>query len=133
MSDTDLAWAAGFIDGEGCIGAYTNGLRSYHVLSLAVSQKYRQPLERLVELFGGTIRVKHNPKDVFEWRMGGDRAAGILAQLIPYLRTNKKGQAILAIQFQSMKQTNAHKAALSPFDWAERESYALAIKDLKVE
>lgn len=59
FSPTDLAWAAGFIDGEGCVGCYYLAKKSagkrYARLSIQVSQTRLPPLETLVRLFGGRI------------------------------------------------------------------------------
>ena len=50
----DIAWAAGFFDGEGCVQAYERG--AILETKLTVFNLDPRPLKRLRELFGGTIR-----------------------------------------------------------------------------
>jgi len=49
----DIAWAAGFIEGEGTFGASKHG-----GIHIAVCQIQLEPLERLQRLFGGIIKQK---------------------------------------------------------------------------
>lgn len=128
MQETDLAWAAGFIDGEGCIGVYSNGIKSSAVLSLSVSQKYNEPLLKLVALFGGHLKPKSNPVGFMEWRLYSSNALNVLKQVLPYLQSNKKEQAILAIQFQ---ETFRHDRKVSPTVWEDRSNLAQQIKEWK--
>ncbi len=95
--ETDLAWAAGFIDGEGFIGTrrhcYTskrNGeRRDRFSVVMAVSQKRIEPLNKLKDLFGGTIGIKYNDKSkavsFYEWRTNSKNAVKVLRLLLPYL------------------------------------------------
>jgi len=57
--ESDYAWAAGFIDGEGSIGmyylTYKNRGKKYRRIAIQVTQTRLLPLEKLQELFGGTI------------------------------------------------------------------------------
>lgn len=56
--DTDYAWAAGFIDGEGCFYSEINKRGSVRVI-LSVAQRRVEPLLHLRDLFGaGTIDMK---------------------------------------------------------------------------
>lgn len=64
----ELAWAAGFIDGEGCFGFYTYTQRSkptlYGMLKLDVSQANREPLDRLQKALGvGHVTGPHKRKN----------------------------------------------------------------------
>jgi hypothetical protein len=67
MEDTFRAWAAGFLDGEGCMWAgNVNGAARY---CIAVAQVDRKPLELLMEAFGGSIYCqKHLGRSAFVWR-----------------------------------------------------------------
>ena len=89
---TDLAWAAGFIDGEGSIGCWymahkARGKR-YKRLSLTVAQTALPPLEKLRELFGGyltEVRPRGARKKTWQWCV---RDAGVVdtwEKLKPYL------------------------------------------------
>jgi hypothetical protein len=109
-----LAWAAGFIDGDGFItiqdrtstvkGKTYNGF----YVRLGCCQASEVPLKELQKLFGGTIRIKnsgpnrenYNRKTQYIWCLSTKEAAQAIEQLLPYL-VHKKEVARLAIEFQN--------------------------------
>lgn len=100
MTETDIAWAAGFFDGEGCIviRKYLQKNRkvpSYYV-EIQISQREREPLERFMKWFGGTINTKtngtYNGRKYYYWRVMGIRALETLDIIYPFLY-GKKSQA----------------------------------------
>lgn len=104
-----LAWAAGFIDGEGWItvgarGAYKG--RKSHYLRLGVNHVAPEPLYFLQELFGGSIEkqtahtVVGNRKRRHRWVVNTKKADAVLKLLLPYLQ-NKKDVALLGIKLQA--------------------------------
>lgn len=102
MTDVDLAYAAGFFDGEGSIGVYRA-----NQTQVQISNTCRESLENFARMFGGkVIKVpgKHmedkNPKwrPAYAWRVYGLRAGECLALLLPYLK-EKRPQAELFLQF----------------------------------
>jgi hypothetical protein len=111
--DTDrslqLAWAAGFVDGEAFVGMNRqhgeNG-RDYFTTILDVSQNHAKPLARLVELFGGSVKVRRVHKGVgagtshYFWRLHGEKAIRALVELLPYLIV-KDRQARVLVDFQA--------------------------------
>ena len=58
MKDTELAWAAGFFDGEGSTANARNG--KYHRVLISVSQTTLEPLERFRDALGGLGNI-HGP------------------------------------------------------------------------
>lgn len=81
----ELAWAAGFFDGEGCVAAQLpKGCVSLR-LKLDVSQKYyRQPLER----FKAAVRVGNiydKANEVYSYNATGADAHAVMELLRPYL------------------------------------------------
>jgi hypothetical protein len=81
----ELAWAAGFFDGEGCVAAQLpKGCVSLR-LKLDVSQKYRRaPLERFRAAVGvGNIYDKKN--EVYSYSATGADAHAVMELLRPYL------------------------------------------------
>lgn len=91
----DIAWAAGFYEGEGTCSYATN---SEHVV---VNQVEREPLERLLALFGGSIYVipvYKNSKASWRWAAHGPRARGFLLTLYSLLSAKRQAQvrAVLA-------------------------------------
>lgn len=103
---TDLAWAAGFVDGEGCIQT-TVRMRSRnrrdYILGLYVGQVDPRPLYRLSELFGGVVYPKSSGpterRPMFMWRVTGSTAEATLRALLPFLLV-KREQADLALQLR---------------------------------
>src|SRR5256885_2323101 len=84
----DIAWAAGFYEGE---GTCQYGTYSQHV---AVNQVEREPLEQLRRWFGGSIYPippHHRSVPSFRWAVHGPRARGFLMTI--YTLLSKKRQA----------------------------------------
>jgi hypothetical protein len=104
----ELAWAAGFIDGEGCFGlvrtkARVRGPRWYKVRASATQRGQPgiipQVLHRLQSAVGGVGRIeRHSGVDAFKWVVEGDaRVQTVLESLIPYLGARKITQAHAAL------------------------------------
>ncbi|MCR4308350.1 MAG: LAGLIDADG family homing endonuclease [Candidatus Berkelbacteria bacterium] len=62
----NIAWAAGFIDGEGSIGVY----KSTHSFTACVQATQNDPelLNRLLEIFGGLVDYNKN-RHIYRWRL----------------------------------------------------------------
>lgn len=100
-NEIELAWAAGFFDGEGYVGfpkentLLRNKKRLYGNFRLAVSQVHREPLDRFLAAVGeGKIygpyqnrRGKH--KDHFVFNAYGNKGVRVFNRLRPYLSAIK--------------------------------------------
>lgn len=109
-----LAWAAGFMDGDGHITIqdrktkHKDKVYTGHYLRVGACQSSLPPLERLKQLFGGSIRPKnvgpnregYNRKPQWVWALSTQEAAEALEQMLPYL-LHKKEVAKLALEFQT--------------------------------
>lgn len=77
------AWAAGFLDGEGCFRVY--GRKP----SIRAGQVVREPLDVLATLFGGAVyeaRKTCTGKVIYVWHVaGGTAARRVIPLLMPYL------------------------------------------------
>lgn len=90
----DVAWAAGFLEGEGTF-TKTQGL-----LRIKVVQVNFEPLFRLQYLFGGHIyrRVRQHPRRPFgEWIVNGQLAKAVIEQVFGFLSKKRQSQARKAI------------------------------------
>lgn len=88
-SATDIAWAAGFFEGEGHFGLNHRKLGRAASNVARVTQKQLQPLFRLQRIFGGS--VKQARSDGYgEWRTYGARARGIMLTVFTFMSDNKK-------------------------------------------
>jgi hypothetical protein len=105
----DLAWAAGFFDGEGCMTATTGnyyetseGRKCRRYLRLDVSQKTDPLLLRLRDIFGvGSLQYqKQRPTSSEGWKwVCNGRAAFFVADLLwPWLGEQKKADFKRAIK-----------------------------------
>jgi hypothetical protein len=108
--ETDFAYAAGIIDGEGNVAIRQKALRAGRRVrdinaEIIVSMTDREVLEWLQARWGGGI-IKQNRsekhshwQDIYRWNLYSSRAAALLKGTLPYLIV-KKPQALLAIEFQ---------------------------------
>lgn len=99
---TDIAWAAGFIEGEGHMRS--RGCRSSEI---TVSQLTKEPILKLQKLFGGHVSQQNSfhPKDratklksLWVWRASGSRARGVIMTLYFFLSGWRRSQALLAMR-----------------------------------
>ena len=95
--NTELAWAAGFFDGEGSIQLRKTGLQLY------VGQTDPRPLERFAAAVGvGKVNGPYGPyarngtpntwKPMYAWQVGGRKAEAVFALLQPFLSEPKREQ-----------------------------------------
>jgi len=133
-----LAYAAGIIDGEGCIGAYnvrqaTSTKSPYAQVTIRVAMTSPLALKRLQSLFGGTLRAKKRinvKRMVFDWCVRNRHAEAALRQLLPYL-CEKREQAEVALALAELRRGQKRTVRLTEADIAEREQYVQKLKDLK--
>lgn len=101
LTDLELAYMAGFVDGEGCVSVATR-LKIYMTPTVQVSNTNQAVLQWFLAAFGGEIDVRrdHRPtrKQCNTWRVAGDKARRVLRALLPFLRV-KKRQAELALSY----------------------------------
>lgn len=91
-SKTELAWAAGFFDGEGCVTAFHEKGRANpkHRLCLFVAQAGTvEHLERFQKIVGvGNIAgpyYRDGKQPYYQWRTSGKKAHLVMGLLAPYL------------------------------------------------
>jgi hypothetical protein len=110
IAPVDLAYAAGIIDGEGCISISRRPNRATLRGTIAVAMCEPQAVAFLHHIFGGhliTARVQrrdkpeHRPQDV--WGVAAKDAANVCRVLAPHLRV-KRQQALNLIELQEINQ-----------------------------
>lgn len=127
VSETEIAWAAGFFDGEGCIMIIADG-RGIPYLRLYIDQKVEEPIRKLHNLFGGSVSYSEKKK-IHRLQISSTQAASALESLLPYL-TVKREQAILAMDFQ-LRRSNS-TARKSQEEKERDELDRLKMKELKL-
>jgi hypothetical protein len=113
LSVADIAWAAGIIDGEGCVsmtrsyvGTNRRVTESFQI-RLRVRMTDRPTIRRLHAMFGGTFNAHapQNPrtdKPSFLWACHDLVAARVLKRVLPYMLT-KRRQGVLALRFVALR------------------------------
>ena len=103
---SDVAYIAGFFDGEGCIRIKraNQGGNSYYIW-VAITNSNNKILEWIAELFGGSVRKAERSvnKDIYHLLITAAEATDMLKVLLSFLR-EKKEQAEMAIWFHEYKE-----------------------------
>ena len=101
MTSEELAYIAGFFDGEGYIGVIE--YHNTHKLLVTVTNTDDSIPNLLKDFFGGTIHVywDGNPKHRtrYTWRLDSKKAVVFLSAIQPYARQKSK-HIRLALEFQ---------------------------------
>jgi hypothetical protein len=109
IEDTDIAWAAGFFDGEGCVEAYFTVNKHRKAKQLSTSLKAHntdiRPLLRLQEIFGGVVRTERQAKGtrvaIWVWKISGKQATDVALAMMPYA-TVKFEQLVYFIKLREL-------------------------------
>ena len=103
---TEIAYIAGFFDGEGCVRIKhaNQGGNSYYVIA-HITNTNKEMLDKVEKLFGGNTRIqeKGRNKKVYNWYITSSEAVDFLRVLSPFL-IEKLEQAKLAIYFHEKKE-----------------------------
>lgn len=93
MRAEDLAYAAGFLDGEGSFLAASSTVKA--------TNTYKPVLDWMALKFGGTVNSRVGTiKPAFVWVLCGQPAADLCVRLLPYLQ-EKKSRASALIFYRS--------------------------------
>ena len=133
------AWAAGFIDGEGCI--YLKPFKSKNAHAgyryqpkIVVGNTEKAPLDKLAELYGGSVRLRRKPtehhKPCWAWELSGGRAVtACIKEILPYLITGKKDEAALLLTVAEQMQPGGRK--MTPLTLEELDHRATICEQLR--
>lgn len=137
LSDVDLAYIAGFLDGEGSITIHENckpsprGLNPNHTMQVSIGNTDPRVIEWIHSKFGGSLcRRKQRPghKPVLQWIIRAAMALPFLELIRPFVRM-KCDQIDLAIEFQrSKKMAGPRKITVEKVNW--RESQRVRLREL---
>jgi hypothetical protein len=135
-AEADYWYAAGFIDGEGCITVRESGQTSNHksrlkgwnpswYASVTISQAVPHDwvLRWHQERWGGSIRRKpegkYNARESYEWLVVGQQAYRLLEGVLPMLKV-KEGQARNALRLRDLR--SGRGVGLTPDQITERQA-----------
>ena len=115
ISNTVLAYFAGFVDGEGCIGLIKKERKDRTICiapRVVVVQKTKEVLKELQLYFGGSLRLRKNngfkKSYIYVWSVSNKKAYLFIELIYSYLRI-KKSQAMLILEYKKFVETNQHK------------------------
>lgn len=105
MTELELAYIAGFFDGEGSISIFQEKTGRYRLARIGVyvvNTDFR-PIKMLKEKFGGHYREVQRPgkKKYAVWSVSCVKASEFLKAILPFLII-KKERACLAIEIQEL-------------------------------
>jgi hypothetical protein len=92
-SETQIAWAAGFLEGD---GHFRSSEESGSPIANAV-QKDREPLDKLLAYFGGSItEFTHTTsrKKYLRWNVCGRKARYCMALVLPHIVSTRRKEQI---------------------------------------
>lgn len=103
VTDTDAAWAAGFLDGEGNFALKSRRGGRDRSPYICASQISLAPLEKLVDMFGGKIYSKNpamgNKSQCWQWDLfGAQNIVRVVPVILPYL-VRKGDEARLVYEY----------------------------------
>jgi len=114
MKETDVAWAAGFFEGEGsltiCFSYEFHG-------QVSASQKAREPLDKLVKLFGGRVHLRKRDS-CYIWQLASKKALPFLKKIYPYIVSPLRRQEISV--YAVFYSTTDHYTRNALLDWWEQ-------------
>lgn len=92
MPSSDLAWVAGFMEGEGTF-------RFDSTMRVRASQKQRWPLDKMQALCEGNIYEAKTPKGALYhiWELTGPRAEALAYRLLPLMSPSRQKQLFRAV------------------------------------
>ena len=101
VSQNEIAYLAGYTDGEGCICVADGS-----TIMVSVETCYPKIVHRYYQLFGGHFsrydREEKNSRPSFRWRAYAETAYLAIRTLLPFLR-EKKRQAELCLKYYNTK------------------------------
>jgi hypothetical protein len=134
-TESDKAYAAGFIDGEGCItvrlshgreGVYVPGASFY--ASLTISQCERVSLDWFSARWGGAVRALSKRTDIrnespaWEWCVVGQKFYRCMDDVLSMLKT-KRPHAMNALELRGLRNCRGWSTApMSPEEVTERQA-----------
>lgn len=140
LAPVDAAWLAGFLDGEGCLTAFTTRVKSnvsdrkcsttrYFIQVLVVEQ---EPIEWIKRVTGvGYVfqrkRKEQNYQDLWGWRADNHTGCAVIRQIMPYLKIKRRHAGIFLelekriVMSKNWRQGKDTYAPMPKEEWIERQ------------
>lgn len=152
LADIDLAYAAGFLDADGCVTVSRRHLKakagfySYRI-AVMVSNKLPEVPEWMASVFGGSLKIQLPSKKapagkgypaMFRWSLYNNKAGDFLEMVIPHLKI-KRERAEAAVRLARMQRrrgcsTPRIGGKVIPIEeLRDRESLAIIIRNANMK
>lgn len=100
VSETEIAWLAGLLEGEGSFGMITSHVagKAYRYPKIVVNMTDRDVIARVAANFGNSVyvmpRPKNRPTHKQQWRaqVSGSAAAEWMRRLYPWLGSRRRAR-----------------------------------------
>jgi len=123
-----VGYAAGLIDGEGCILINRQG--TAYTLQVRVGMSSNKAVSLMHKTFGGSLKI-NNFSHMYTWVLCSMEAEGFLRCILPFLLV-KKDEAQVAIAFREHILETRREGQSTPLRaLAIREAYRLKLQELK--
>lgn len=127
MRDTDVAWLAGIIDGEGSVSVHSV-LGKYASPNIQVGMTHRGTIEKIRSLVGGKVVLRPSPnkrwKPCWMWNVYGQDASRVASIVLPYVVT-KRPQITLLTMMPAGSKTYGEESNVALRYWFAEASYGL--------
>lgn len=114
-TEEQIAYIAGFFDGEGCVHIGGRRRNTSYNLEVSIANTNKDILLWIQSIYGGYIKnvrkAKERHTQCYNWRVVSNQAILFLESIYPFLRI-KHNQADGAMAFQSLK--SPHGTPQSP-------------------
>lgn len=133
MKKTEIAWAAGIVEGEGCVAVHRGRMRNDGwqpmYVRLTVSNTEIVIIEKLHELFGGTIykhTLKPNPRhnQAYVWSVQNSEACRSMKLMQPFFVARSKAakfeRIMIAISKNKKKEPTNNMARSRRNGWGAK-------------
>lgn len=136
LTNEQLAYAAGFFDGEGHIQIRRHSKRGSYMLAISAVQATENPLQLFVNGFGGTLKRRLIPyrntfRVLWTWQCSSASAQDALEAMLPYLRV-KRDEADLALEFRRTFRPQFGERSKNPPELEEkREAMMYGLQDMR--
>jgi hypothetical protein len=123
-----VGYAAGLLDGEGCILINKQG--TAYTLQTRVGMSSDKAVSLMHKTFGGSLKINSFSR-MHTWVLCSVEAEGFLRCVLPFLRV-KKEEAKVAIAFREHVLETRREGQHTPLRaFAIREAYRLKLQELK--
>jgi len=138
MEQIELAYFAGFFDGEGSVSITKAGSKNHYRLQCGITQTNHRLLILFKDNFGGGItemsthyEARWGRKQCWRWWITDTKAGEFLSIILPYLKL-KKGEAQVAIEFLTTR--TGHRGNIPTQEWevAIQETYISRLQDARI-